>query len=95
MVFLVALSLNYPRCNIYLAIGHGFYVVEIHIKSALHDNPISQVLGNTRSNVRAVLVNREQEVFTHIHDDFVLHVNDTLLLCGTRTELKNIAPRLV
>ena len=91
----VAQALNYPMVNNYLSIGHGFYVVEIHIKPTLHNKPISEVIGHTRNQVSAVLVNREQEVFTHINDDFVLHVNDTLLLCGTRTELKYIAPRLV
>ncbi|KXO09268.1 Trk system potassium uptake protein TrkA [Moritella sp. JT01] len=91
----VAQALNYPMVNNYLSIGHGFYVVEIRIKPTLHNKLISEVIGHTRNQVSAVLVNREKEVFTHINDDFVLHVNDTLLLCGTRTELKYIAPRLV
>ncbi|WP_017220713.1 potassium channel family protein [Moritella dasanensis] len=91
----VAQSLNYPMVNNYLSIGHGIYVVEIHIKPTLHDKQISQVLGNVGRNIHAVLVNRDQEVFTHISDSFVLHENDTLLLCGTRKELKYIAPRLV
>ncbi|NQZ49915.1 MAG: TrkA family potassium uptake protein [Moritella sp.] len=91
----VAQALNYPMVNNYLSIGHGFYVVEIHIKPTLHNKLISEVIGHTRNQVRAVLVNREQNVFTHINDDFVLRVNDTLLLCGTQTELKCIAPRLV
>lgn len=91
----VAQALNYPMVNNYLSIGNGFYVVEIHIKPTLHDKPISHVLDHSRSKVTAVLVNREQAVFTHIDDNFVLHENDILLLCGTRSELKFIAPKLV
>lgn len=91
----VAQALNYPMVNNYLSIGNGFYVVEIHIKPTLHDKPISHILDHSRSKVTAVLVNREQAVFTHIDDNFVLHENDILLLCGTRSELKFIAPKLV
>lgn len=91
----VAQALNYPMVNNYLSIGHGIYVVEIYIKPTLHDKQISQILGDVGRNVSAVLVNRGHEVFTNIHADFVLHENDTLLLCGPRAALKYISPRLV
>lgn len=91
----VAQSLNYPMVNNYLAIGHGLYVVEIHVKPALHDAPVSRVLGDARGSVQAVLIQREQDVFTDINANFLLKENDILLLCGTRAELKYIAPRLV
>jgi trk system potassium uptake protein TrkA len=91
----VAQSLNYPMVNNYLAIGHGIYVVEIHVKSALHDVSISQVLGDERGSVQTVLVKRDQNVLTDIQESFILKANDILLLCGSRAELKYIAPRLV
>lgn len=91
----VAQSLNYPMVNNYLAIGHGIYVVEIHVKSALHDVSISQVLGDARGSVQTVLVKRDQSVLTDIQESFILKANDILLLCGSRAELKYIAPRLV
>lgn len=41
----VAQALNYPMVNNYLSLGHGLYVVEIHIRASLHDMPIGQILG--------------------------------------------------
>lgn len=81
--------------NNYLAIGHGLYVVEIHIKSTLHESPLSQVLGDARGSVKAVLVKRDQDVIVDVKESFVLKANDIILLCGTRAELKYLAPRLV
>ncbi|WP_373433518.1 TrkA family potassium uptake protein [Vibrio anguillarum] len=91
----VAQALNYPMVNNYLAIGHGLYVVEIHIKSTLHESPLSQVLGDARGSVKAVLVKRDQDVIVDVKESFVLKANDIILLCGTRAELKYLAPRLV
>ncbi|NAX18713.1 MULTISPECIES: potassium channel family protein [unclassified Vibrio] len=91
----VAQALNYPMVNNYLAIGHGLYVVEIHIKSTLHESPLSQVLGDARGSVKAVLVKRDQDVIVDVKESFFLKANDIILLCGTRSELKYLAPRLV
>ncbi|MDE8604654.1 TrkA family potassium uptake protein [Marinomonas sp. RSW2] len=90
----VAQALNYPMVNDYLSIGHGLYVVEIHIKPQLDRRPLSDVLDPAKGKVDAVMVKREQETFLQLDKTFVLKEKDILLLCGPRSELKHIAPRL-
>ncbi|SJN59924.1 Ktr system potassium uptake protein A [Vibrio ruber DSM 16370] len=91
----IAQALNYPMVNNYLSIGHGLYVVDIEVKSALHDQPISTLLSKTQGDVDAILVKRGRETFIRLSDDFLLQEHDTFLLCGTREALEQIAPRLV
>ena len=90
----VAQALNYPMVNDYLSIGHGLYVVEIHIKPQLDGRPLGDVLDPAKGKVDAVMVKREQETFLQLDKMFVLKEKDILLLCGPRSELKHIAPRL-
>ncbi|MFB2650593.1 potassium channel family protein [Shewanella mangrovisoli] len=106
----VAQSLNYPMVNNFLAIGDGLYIVEIHIKAQLHHTSVGQLLGslqehsadeqtnvprNPKGKVAALMVKREHNVFSKIDSDFSLHTEDALFLCGSRAELKQLAPRLV
>lgn len=91
----VAQALNYPMVHNYFSIGHGLYVVEIHIKATLHDQSLCQILGEVKRQVRAVLVKREDVVIADISTEFRLKRDDTLLLTGTRDELQYLAPRLV
>ncbi|KLV09623.1 potassium transporter TrkA [Photobacterium aquae] len=91
----VAQSLNYPMVNNYLSIGHGLHVVEIPIQACLNEVTLNQLLGDISDNIEPLLVKRDQETFTQLSGDFVLQTNDILLLCGTRAELKYLAPRLV
>ena len=81
----VAQSLNYPMVNNYLAIGHGIYVVEIHIKQLLNGQTLSQVLGDVKNTIKPIMVKREETIFSQLEP----------LLCGTRAQLKYVAPRLV
>ena len=90
----VAQALNYPMVNDYLSIGHGLYVVEIHIKPQLDGRPLGDVLDPAKGKVDAVMIKREQETFLQLDKTFVLKEKDILLLCGPRSELKHIAPRL-
>ncbi|NLQ17147.1 TrkA family potassium uptake protein [Marinomonas sp. M1K-6] len=90
----VAQALNYPMVNDYLSIGHGLYVVEIHIKPQLDGRPLGDVLDPAKGKVDAVMIKREQETFLQLDKAFVLKEKDILLLCGLRSELKHIAPRL-
>lgn len=91
----VAQSLNYPMVNNYLAIGHGIYVVEIHIKQILNGQTLSQVLGDVKNTIKPIMVKREETIFSQLEPLFVLQANDILLLCGTRAQLKYVVPRLV
>ena len=54
----VAQALNYPMVNNYFSIGHGLYVVEIHVNASLSDSSIHQTLGAAHRQVKAVLVKR-------------------------------------
>lgn len=106
----VAQSLNYPMVNNFLAIGDGLYIVEIHIKAHLHQVTVGQLLGSLqeknsdeqtnvqrspKGKVAPLMVKRGQIVFSKIDSDFSLHTEDALFLCGSRAELKQLAPRLV
>lgn len=91
----VAQALNYPMVSDYIAIGHGYYVVEIKVTERLHGHSLNQLLINRIHAVEALLVKRDQELFTKPHESFVLHNLDSLLLCGTRAVLKSLAPRLI
>lgn len=91
----VAQALNYPMVNDYLSLGHGLYVVEVNIRASLHDSSIGQVLGDVKGSVQTVLIKRGQEIINSLEHDFVLQEKDIILLCGTRAELKYLAPRLV
>ena len=90
----VAQALNYPMVNDYLSIGHGLYVVEIHIKPQQDGRPLGDLLDPAKGKVDAVMVKREQETFLQLDKTFVLKEKDILLLCGSRSELKHLAPRL-
>lgn len=106
----VAQSLNYPMVSNFLPIGDGMYVVEIHIKAHLDKTVLSKLLGsalddkdatltnverNPKGKVAAIMVKRNLTVISKLDSNFVLQTNDALLLCGSRTELQYLAPRLV
>lgn len=91
----VAQALNYPMVNNYFSIGHGLYVVEIHVKASLSNACLNQTLGAVHRKVKAVLVKRKDNVIVDIDDDFRMKQDDILLLTGTRDQLQYLAPRLV
>lgn len=90
----VAQMLNYPMVNNYLPLGDGIYVVEIHIKATFNGISLESLLSNVKNSAHAILIKRAKDVISHISLDFVVKENDTLLLCGTRAELKSLASRL-
>jgi trk system potassium uptake protein len=91
----VALALNYPMINQYLALGHNQYLVEIPVNSRLKDSSLSALLGGERDDVKTVLVKRRDQLFCPVPDDFILAADDCLVLAGTLSILKSLAPRLV
>jgi trk system potassium uptake protein len=50
---------------------------------------------NPKGKVAAIMVKRDLTVISKLDSSFVLQTNDALLLCGSRTELQYLAPRLV
>ncbi|MBE0351787.1 potassium channel family protein [Pseudoalteromonas lipolytica] len=91
----VAQALNYPMVSDYIAIGHGYYVVEIEVIERIDNMSLGELLNDKIHIIESLLVKREQDLFPKPNDKFILHSGDILLLCGTRAVLKSLAPRLV
>jgi trk system potassium uptake protein len=91
----VAQALNYPMVNDYLSIGHGYYVVEVHIADKLAGQSLAQLLGEYTNLIQTLLVKSAQALHPHPAHDYELKGGDVVLFCGTRPVLKNLAPRLV
>lgn len=91
----VAQTLNYPMVNDYISLGNDLYVVEIDIKENLHNLLLGKLLAGEKGKINPLLIKREGEVITQIDMALPLQFKDKLLLCGKRTRLENIAPRLI
>ena len=90
----VAQSLNYPMVNHYMPIGFNLYVVEIKITEKCHDISIKDLLKDVRDPIDPLLVRRKREIIKSIGPDFILELNDSLVLSGSLDALASIAPRL-
>tara|TARA_B100002049_G_scaffold227371_1_gene201006 strand:- start:945 stop:1601 length:657 start_codon:yes stop_codon:yes gene_type:complete len=91
----VAQALNYPMVNDYLSIGHGMYVVEIHLPAKLDQAPLSQLLKGVSEQVSCLLLKRGQSITRAPEPTTTLNGGDLLLLCGDRNVLVKLAPRLL
>ncbi|UTV30281.1 potassium channel family protein [Photobacterium atrarenae] len=91
----VAQALHYPMVHNYLALGHGMYVVEVHVKSAWQDHSLSQILERTSTSIDVLLLKRDQQTLTQLPLNFRVQPDDILLLSGSRAALTQLAPRLV
>ncbi|WP_423186079.1 potassium channel family protein [Alishewanella sp. d11] len=91
----VAQALNYPMVNQYLALGNNQYLVEIALIARLDGMTLSALLGDATHFTKAVLVKRRDQLFSPVAEDFVLKSGDSLVLAGTLSILKALAPRLV
>lgn len=90
----VAQSLNYPMVNNYMPIGFNLYVVELTITGKCHNIPIKELLKDVHNPIDPLLVRRKREIIKPIKSDFVLELNDSLVLSGSLDALASIAPRL-
>jgi trk system potassium uptake protein TrkA len=90
----VAQSLNYPMVNHYMPIGYNLYVVEIKIAEKCHGISIQDLLKDVPDSIDPLLVRRKRETIKPIEPDFILELNDSLVLSGSLDILASIAPRL-
>ena len=90
----VAQLLNYPMVDSYLSVGHGLYVVEVHVQESLHGKTVAQVLSKASPRIMPIMIKKEDRIFTEVDKSIVLQTNDTLLLCGSSADLKYIASRI-
>jgi trk system potassium uptake protein TrkA len=88
----VAQSLNYPMMNQYMSIGNGLFIVEVEIKSHHPDMSVKKLLGKAGKDIEPMLVRRNSTIIKHLDGDFQLAVKDSLILSGSLTALKKIAP---
>lgn len=91
----VAQALNYPMVNQYMALGNNQYLVEIAIIEQLQGSTINTLLRDAKHFTKVVLVKRREQLFSPVAEDFVLEAGDTLVLAGTLSILKTLAPRLI
>jgi trk system potassium uptake protein len=91
----VAQSLSYPMVNQYMSIGHNLYVVEIKITEKCQGISIEELLRDIKDSIAPLLVQRKKDIFKRIEPSFVLEAGDALVLAGSLSALKKIAPRLL
>ncbi|SFD89364.1 TrkA family potassium uptake protein [Nitrosomonas sp. Nm166] len=91
----VAQSLNYPMVNQYMSIGQSLYIVEIKITEKCQSISIEELLREAKDSIDPLLVRRKKDIFKLIKLNFVLEAGDSLVLAGSLSALKTIAPRLV
>ncbi len=91
----VAQSLSYPMVNQYMSIGHDLYVVEIKITEKCQGISIEELLRDIKDSIAPLLVQRKKDIFKLIEPSFVLEAGDALVLAGSLSALKKIAPRLL
>lgn len=91
----VAQSLNYPMVNNYMPIDFNLYVVEIKITEKCHNTSIKDLLKDVRDPINPLLVvRRKVEMIKSLEPNFILELNDSLVLSGSLNALASIAPRL-
>ena len=68
--------------------------VEIKIAEKCHGISIQDLLKDVRDSIDPLLVRRKRETIKPIEPDFILELNDSLVLSGSLDILASIAPRL-
>lgn len=90
----VAQALNYPMVSDYLSIGHGSYIVDIHLPSPFQPTSIDSLIKGFENSIHCLLVKRGQEVMKSPPPSYLIRECDTLILFGPKEALVRIAPRL-
>ncbi|MAI37697.1 TrkA family potassium uptake protein [Alteromonas sp.] len=90
----VAQALNYPMVSDYLSVGHGNYIVDVHLPSTFQPISLEQIVKGFEHSIHCLLLKREQEVKKSPPSSFIAREHDTLILFGPKEALVRIAPRL-
>ena len=90
----VAQALNYPMVSDYLSIGHGGYIVDIHLPSPFQPTSIDSLIKGFENSIHCLMVKRGQEVMKSPPPSYIVRECDTLILFGPKEALVRIAPRL-
>ena len=90
----VAQALNYPMVSDYLSVGHGNYIVDVHLPSTFQPISLEQIIKGFEQSIHCLLLKREQEVKKSPPSSFIAREHDALILFGPKEALVRIAPRL-
>lgn len=92
----IAQVLSYPMISDYLELGHGYYVVELHVAEKYSGSTLERFVGSkSAASVKPMLLKRGQEIISPIPPGCELQARDIILLCGTRTALRQLGTKLV
>ncbi|HLS50690.1 MAG TPA: TrkA family potassium uptake protein [Burkholderiaceae bacterium] len=89
-----AQALSYPMVEDYISLGNGQFIVEIHVSDQLQGAPIESFMNNLPSPIYVIAVKRRSELLIQPEVSFSLAAKDILVLLGSLTALKTLAPRL-
>jgi len=89
-----AQALSYPMVEDYISLGNGQSIVEIHVSDQLQGAPIESFMNNLPSPIYVIAVKRRSELLIQPEVSFSLAAKDILVLLGSLTALKTLAPRL-
>ena len=92
----IAQVLSYPMINDYLALGHGYYVVELHIAEKYSGLTLKRFVGDELAEaVKPMLLKRGGDVIFPVLPEQAIQAQDILLLGGTRAVLRQLGRKLV
>ena len=91
----VAQALNYPMVSQYMPLGNHYYVVEVEIADKLKGQTVSTLLEATEGPVHALTVRRRDQLVAPVDPGFMLENKDSLILAGSLSALRSLAPRLL
>lgn len=90
----IAQRLNNPIVQDYVSLGNGFSVVNIEVPEKLNGRPLKALQKGAANGIRYLCVMRGSEYMACNSPDFVLQVDDTLIVLGKTQELRRFGDAL-
>lgn len=86
----VAQALNYPMVSRYMALDDDHYIIKVPIKEKLQGVNLSGLM-HLSSQVKLLLVKRNNQIFYETDSSFTLNQGDVLILEGLLKDLKKLS----
>lgn len=90
----VAQALSYPMIDDYISLGNGEFVVEIRVSDKLEGQTLSGIFKGSPDEPKALVLKHRSQAVVYPPPDHVLHSKDILVLYGTLSSLRALAPKL-
>ncbi|WP_336367820.1 potassium channel family protein [Marinobacter sp. C2H3] len=84
----IAQELNYPNVQNYIGLGDRDYVVEIVAGDSLNDRTFGELIEETGTDVRLLVVKRATSVHHRPADTFTLRKGDHVVIGGTLDDFR-------